>query len=96
MLKNVRSDQEALYKECGWNFLSDEAGGDDNDQSEDNHDIMDWDTEFEPEYEDIVDSGSDSDSDSASDYEGSDAVRELEGNSDEDEYELDSEEEGAN
>lgn len=96
VLKNVRSDLEAFYEEGGWNFLSDEAGGDDNDQSEDDHDSMDGDAEFEPESEDSVDSDSDSDSDSASDYDGSDAARELEGNSDEGEDELDSEEEGAN
>lgn len=94
VLKNIRSDLEAFYDEGGWNFLSlDGPTDEDGDQSEEDNESADGgDAEFKPE----SDEGSESESESSdSDSDASDAVRELEGDSDEGEEELSSGEEGA-
>lgn len=91
VLKNVRQDLEAFYNEGGWKFLS--IDEDDEDEgSEAKEDSLDGDVEFDPGSDDNYESGSES---SDSDSDASDAVRELEGDSDEGEDELSSGEEGA-
>lgn len=92
VLKNIRSDLDAFYNEGGWNFLSADGPPDEEgDHSDGSEESMDGDVEFEPEAEDAYESGSES---SDSDSDASDAVRELEGDSDEGEDALSSGEEG--
>lgn len=91
VLKNVRQDLLAFYNEGGWKFLSmDES--EDGEGSDGKEDSLDGDVEFAPESDDAFESGSES---SDSDSDASDAVRELQGDSDEGEEELSSGEEGA-
>lgn len=95
VLKNIRVDLLEFYENGGWNFLSlegpDEDGGD---GSQDDGGSLDGDVEFAPSFSDDAYESDDESSDADSDSDASDAVRELEGDSDEGEDDLSSDEEG--
>ncbi|KAI0566036.1 Creatinase/Aminopeptidase [Gracilaria domingensis] len=93
VLKNIRYDLEDFYDRGGWNFLSTDEPVDGEEGSEDGQDSLDGDAEFalsqsEDAYGSSEESSEDSDSDAF------DAKRELEGQSDEGEDDLSSDEEG--
>lgn len=96
VLKSIRDDLEQFYEDGGWSFLSvdgpDEGEG--ADPSDEDEDSLDGDAEFEPDPSDDAYESEDESSDPDSDSDHSDAVKELEGNSDEGEDELSPDEEG--
>lgn len=96
VLKSIRSDLEQFYEDGGWAFLS--ADGPDNadgpDVSDEGEESLDGDAEFQPDSEDENYGSGESSSDPDSDSDRSDAVRELEVDSDAGEDELSGDEEG--
>ncbi|CAN8065323.1 unnamed protein product [Agarophyton chilense] len=93
VLKNIRYDLEDFYDRGGWNFLSTDEPVEGEEGSDDQADSLDGDAEFAPSLsEDAYGSSEESSEDSDSDA--FDAKRELEGQSDEGEDDLSSDEEG--
>lgn len=94
VLKNIRIDLNEFYDNGGWNFLSLDGPPDgEGEGSDDDEDSLEGDAEFAPSQSDSAYESGDESSDEAK-SDGSDAVRELEGDSDEGEDDLSSEEEG--
>lgn len=95
VLKKVRQDLEGFYEDGGWNFLSLEGpggGGEDGSDDED-EDSLEGDVEFAPSGSDAAFGSAAESSEEDSDA-SLDVAQELEGDSDEGEDELSSDEEG--
>ncbi|CDF41067.1 unnamed protein product [Chondrus crispus] len=96
VLKSIRNDLGQFYEDGGWNFLSLDGPTDFDgaDPSDEDVDSLEGDAEFEPSQSEEAYGSEDESSDADSGSDASDAVKELEGNSDEGEVELSSDEEG--
>ena len=94
VLKKVREDLNGFYDTGGWNFLSLDEPIEGEEDSEEDADSLEGDAEFEPDPSEQNYESTDESSDSDSDSDASEAVKELEGDSDEGEDNLDSDEEG--
>jgi nucleosome binding factor SPN SPT16 subunit len=96
VLKSIRSDFEAFYEDGGWQFLSADAGDDEDGGVGSGDDSLEGDEEFEvPEDASEEVESSDGSSEYSDDSDDSGDVRdELGGDSDAGEEELDSEDEG--
>lgn len=96
VLKSVRSDLKQFYEDGGWSILALDGtgGGGDGEPSDSGEESLEGDAEFEPDVSDFGEESSEESSDPDSDSDHSDAVKELEGNSDEGEDDLSPDEEG--
>lgn len=96
VLKSIRNDLPQFYEDGGWNFLSLDGptNFDGADPSDDDADSLEGDAEFEPSQSEDAYESADESSEADSGSDAPDAVRELEGNSDEGEDDLSSDEEG--
>lgn len=96
VLKNIRVDLQEFYDNGGWSFLSvDGAPAGQGAESEASAESLDGDQEFQPsDQEAEYESDDDSSGEEESGSDGSEAVRELEGDSAEGEDDLSSDEEG--